>query len=125
MKRILVVDDEPAVLNTLCKELRGAGYEVITAADGEAALAAARAQKPDLILMDLLLPKLDGWQVCQELKRDPAQRAVPIVMFSGLIEKDYERQASEMGDAFLAKPVDFKKLLPTVRLLLKESAAAK
>lgn len=125
MKRILVVDDEQNVLNTICKELKGAGYEVITAGDGESALTAARSQKPDLILMDLMLPKMDGWRVCQELKRDPQYQAIPIVMFSGLIDKDYERQATEVGDAFLAKPVDFKKLLPTVRGLLKESPAPK
>ncbi len=125
MKRILVVDDEQSVVSAIAKELRGAGYEVMTAADGEAGLAAVRSQKPDLILMDLLLPKLDGWQACQQLKRDPQTQTIPIVMFSGLIEKDYERQTSEMGDAFLAKPLDFNKLLPTVRVLLKEPAVSK
>ncbi|MGH6628325.1 MAG: response regulator, partial [Burkholderiales bacterium] len=100
-----MVDDEQNVLNTICKELKGAGYEVVTAGDGEAALAAARSQKPDLILMDLMLPKMDGWRVCQELKKDPQFQGIPIVMFSGLIERDYEKQVSEVGDAFLAKPV--------------------
>ena len=125
MKRILVVDDEQNVLNTISKELKGAGYEVMTAADGESALAAAHSQKPDLILMDLLLPKMDGWRVCQDLKRDPQFQAIPIIMFSGLIERDYEKQATEVGDAFLSKPLDFKKLMPTVRGLLKEAPASK
>jgi two-component system phosphate regulon response regulator PhoB len=80
MPKILVVDDEPDALEVLGFNLKNAGYEVTTADDGDAALKKARQQLPDLILLDLMLPEVDGLEVCKLLRRDPATSAIPIIM---------------------------------------------
>ena len=85
MAKILVVDDEPDALEVLGFNLKNAGYEVTTADDGEAALKKARQQLPDLILLDLMLPEVDGLEVCKLLRRDPATSAIPIIMVTAKI----------------------------------------
>lgn len=82
-RRILLVDDESTILKVVGKRLEASGFDVIIAEDGFEALAKARVERPDLIVLDLMMPKMDGFQVCSELKRDPHCRAIPVVIFTG------------------------------------------
>ncbi len=81
-RTILVVDDERPILALLSEYLASKGFQVLTARDGEAGLTAARAARPDLIVLDVMLPRLDGYAVARALKGDPATAAIPIIVFS-------------------------------------------
>ena len=118
-KKILVVDDDPAILTMVAEKLKENGYAVVTAKDGEETLKVVSAEKPDLIILDLVLPKLDGWRVCQKLKRDELYKRIPIVLLSGLIDDESGIQSMEEGDAFLGKPINEKKMLTIVKGLLE------
>lgn len=82
MAKILLVDDEPRIVTMLSKRLQHAGYDVAVAADGEAGVAMAREIRPALIVLDLLLPKMNGYEVCAELRKDKLMEHTPIIMFS-------------------------------------------
>lgn len=85
LAQVLVVDDEPNILGLLVDALGGEGYQVLTAPDGEAALAAATAVPPSLVLTDLLLPGMNGAELCRRLKADPRTRAVPVFVMTALV----------------------------------------
>jgi CheY-like chemotaxis protein len=103
--RILLVDDSKPIRMANQKILERAGYEVITAVDGQQALVVARSEKPDLILLDLLLPGVGGIQVLRELKRDPGTANIPVVILSGLSQKNGKRLIAEGADEYLEKNV--------------------
>lgn len=81
-KKILVVDDEPFIVQMVSSRLKANGYEVISAADGEEGLRKAQSEKPDLIILDVMMPKMDGFQVCATLKQDERFRSIPILIFT-------------------------------------------
>jgi DNA-binding response OmpR family regulator len=117
-KHVLIVEDELPTLVLLQKMLADAGYRVTGVQDGLAALKAARAEPPDLVLLDLIIPGVDGYGVCSLLKRDVAFRA-PVVILSGRTgDKDVMAAFNAGADAFLAKPIDRKVLLAKVSDLL-------
>lgn len=118
-KRILVVDDEREFLDLLQYRLAGEQYEVTCAGSGSEALEQARKSAPDLILMDLLLPDLDGISVVEILRRQPATRSTPIIMISA-VTSDPTRSAAKMvgASAYLGKPVDFAALKRLFEALL-------
>ena len=119
-KKVLVVDDEPEMLNMLSSFLSNAGYDVSVAADGQTALAMAGKIVPDLVLMDILLPKMDGWVVCHQLKTDINLKKIPIILISGMLERDSEaNQMVEKCDYLMAKPIEMKNLLQKVKELTK------
>jgi class 3 adenylate cyclase/CheY-like chemotaxis protein len=121
--RILVADDLPANLHVLQLRLGAQGYEVVTAADGEAALAAARATRPDLILLDVMMPGLDGLEVCRRLRADPAFPFTPIVLVTAKTDTaDVVAGLEAGGDEYLAKPVDQTALVARVRSMLRIKA---
>src|SRR5712692_3046217 len=105
--RILIVDDTPANLHILQLRLAANGYEIITAADGEEAIAAARQHQPDLILLDVMMPKMDGIQVCRKLRADPSLPFTPIIMVTAKTDsRDVVAGLEAGGDEYLTKPVD-------------------
>lgn len=121
-KKILVVDDEPDVASLLSLLLKSQGYDVISAGDGQDALEKARSGKPDLILLDIMLPKLDGYKVARMLKFDENFRHIPIIMLTAKIQDKDRTMGMEMGaDAYVSKPFNTPQLLE----LIKETLAKK
>ena len=118
--RILVADDTPANVRMLETRLRHDGYEVVVARDGEETLAVAQAAQPDLILLDVMMPKLDGIAVCRQLKSDPAFPFTPIIMVTAMTDtKDVVAGFDAGGDDYLTKPVDQQALMARVRSMLR------
>jgi two-component system alkaline phosphatase synthesis response regulator PhoP len=120
-KRILIVDDEDELVKAIQIRLQHAGYETIVAYDGMEGLDKARKENPDLILLDLMLPKMDGYKVCCLLKRDKKYRNIPIIMLTArTLEKD-KRQGFELdADAYITKPFQYEVVLAKIKELLGE-----
>jgi two-component system alkaline phosphatase synthesis response regulator PhoP len=119
MKRVLVVDDEPKIVQLARDYLQHAGFTVSTAYDGKAALATARAERPDLVVLDLGLPELDGLDVARSLRADSN---VPIVMLTGRSEESDKLVGLELGaDDYVTKPFSPKELVARVRAVLRRS----
>ena len=119
-KRILLVDDEEDLRKMLAFRLEAVDYEVLQAVDGQEGLNKARADKPDLIILDLMLPKLDGFKVCRMLKFDEKYKHIPVIMFTARAQKNDEELGKEMGaDAYITKPFEPKALLEKMKELLK------
>jgi two-component system alkaline phosphatase synthesis response regulator PhoP len=117
---ILIADDNPQILELLEAYLEPLSVRVSLAADGEATLAAVQREPPDLILLDIMMPKRSGFEVCRILKDDPRYRDIPIVMITALNEVgDWERARECGADDFLSKPVNKIELLARVQNLLK------
>jgi len=119
--RILIVDDEPDLLTVLRFGLEAAGFEVLQASDGEQALALARQHMPDLMILDLMLPRMDGYKVCRALKFDERYRRIPIFILSARSGETDRRLAVELGaDEVHTKPYDMKALIERVRARVEE-----
>jgi CheY-like chemotaxis protein len=124
MPKILYVEDNEDNVYMLKRRLERAGFEVIVAADGEQGLAVARDQRPDLILMDLSLPVLDGWQATRRLKDSEETRTIPVIALSAHAMPGDREKALEAGcDEYDAKPVKLPGLLAKIRALLPEGSA--
>jgi DNA-binding response OmpR family regulator len=120
--RILIVDDEPIVAEVLEKYLRREGFEVAIARDGEAAVAAALADKPDLVLLDLMLPRLDGLEVFRRIR---AQQPVPVIMLTAKGEETDRVVGLEMGaDDYVAKPFSPREIVARARAVLRRTGRA-
>lgn len=118
--KVLVVDDVAANVDLLKTLLTREGYGVVTASDGEEALAMVASAHPDLVLMDVLMPKLSGYEVCERIKRDPTTRLTPVVLITALHERERKIQGINAGaDDFLTKPVDPHELKARVRSLVR------
>ena len=121
--KILVVDDEPDTLIPLTRALEADNYVVIGAADGAEALEKVTAETPDLILLDLMLPKVNGYEVCMKLKEDPLTRHIPIIMLSAKGEIKDKVLGIEIGaEDYVTKPFDLLELKTRIRALLRRSA---
>lgn len=119
-KLLLVIDDGPEQRRFLERTLSAAGYRVVTAPDGEAGVAAARSLLPDLILLDVMMPGMNGYQVCRALKADPTTRDRPILVLTAKDEPADQYWAREVGaDDFLSKPVDLPELLGRITELME------
>jgi DNA-binding response OmpR family regulator len=117
---LLVVDDEPEINKLVARIFEKRGYRVTSALDGAEALAAVKRQRPDLIMLDLNLPKVDGWEVCRQLKSDPATKAIPIIMLTAAHANVDDAQIGlGLGaDEYVAKPFVKAVLLHNVERLL-------
>ena len=120
MERILIIEDETPMRTALADLLTGEGYRVLTATDGEAGLERARVEKPDLILLDVMMPKLDGFQVCAELRRLAIAAPVLMLTAKGQIE-DRVNGLDAGADDYLIKPFSTEELLARVRALLRRA----
>lgn len=118
--KILIVDDEADTVEVLEYNLRGAGYEVFTAADGQSALARARTRLPDLIVLDIMLPGLDGLEVCKKLRTDPKTQNIPVIMLTAKTAEIDRVLGLELGaDDYVTKPFSHRELLLRVKGLLR------
>lgn len=123
MPRILVVEDDPAILRGLVDNLEGEGYTVRSATDGAAALGMVRDERPDLVLLDLMLPKLSGYEVCRTLRTEG--NPVPIVMLTARGEEGDRVLGLDLGaDDYVTKPFSLRELLARIRALLRRATAA-
>lgn len=121
-KKILVVEDEAELTEAIQIRLEQAGYEVLIAYDGQQALEKARGENPDLVVLDLMLPKIDGYKVCRMLKFDEKYKKIPIVMLTARAQEKDENLGYEVGaDAFITKPFKYQALLSKIRELLGDS----
>ncbi len=120
MERILVVDDDPEIVRLVRGYLTQAGYQVLTAANGAAAVAALRREKPDLIILDLMLPDRDGWDITRFVRGDRQLQATPIIMLTARIEDTDKIVGLEMGaDDYVTKPFNPRELVARVRSQLR------
>jgi CheY-like chemotaxis protein len=122
--RVLIVDDERANRQLLEIMLEPEGYEVATATSGDEALAMVARQAPDLIVLDVMMPGMNGYMVTARLKADPVTRAIPVLVLSSLDDRSSRAHGLGAGaDGFLAKPVDRRELCDLVRTMLRTTPA--
>ena len=122
-KKILVVDDEPAIVMMIKTRLTRAGYESVEAGSGSEALQQARSERPDLILLDVMMPPPNGYQVCRMLKDDPEFKSVPIILLTAKGSETDKFWGSEAGaDRYLTKPYNAQELMGVVAELLGDTA---
>ena len=120
-KKILLVDDEFELVEMIKFRLEAGGYSVITAYNGQEALNKARQEKPDLIILDLMLPKIDGYKVCRMLKFDEKYRHIPIILFTARAQETDRDMGKEVGaDAYIVKPFEPQELMGKIGELLRK-----
>jgi len=122
MKRILIIDDEKEMVDLLQMRLEAADYEILVAYDSQEGLDKARAEKPDLILLDIMMPKMNGYQVCRELKIDDGTKGIPVVMLTAKAQESDKFWGTEVGaDAYVTKPFEASELLEKIRGFLEST----
>jgi len=120
--RILVVDDEIYIVHILDFSLGMEGYEVITALDGEQALEKLKTDKPDLIVLDIMMPKLDGYEVCKAIKSSPETRHIPVILLSAKGRNVDQKLGFDVGaDDYITKPFSPRKLVERINQLLGQA----
>lgn len=125
MTKILLVEDNEMNRDMLSRRLQRKGYDVLIAIDGEQGIAMARAERPDLILMDMSLPILDGWEATRTIKADPAIRAVPVIALTAhAMAGDQEKCVAAGCDDYDTKPVELTRLLGKIEHLLQRQISA-
>ena len=118
-KTVLVADDDPVILRLIQVNLELEGYDVFLAQNGEEAVELARAEKPDLVILDIMMPRLDGYQACERLKADDETRDIPVVFLSAKAQQsDIEKGKAFGVEEYLTKPFDPNDLVETVDRLL-------
>jgi two-component system alkaline phosphatase synthesis response regulator PhoP len=121
--KILVVDDEIYIVHILDFSLGMEGYEVLTALDGEQALERARAEHPDLIVLDIMMPKLDGYETCKLLKADPETKDIPVILLSAKGRNVDQKVGFEVGaNDYITKPFSPRKLVERINALLGQTS---
>ena len=121
--KILVVEDDPDILHLLTYTLQSTDYQVISSQDGYEALNAVRLHHPDLLVLDLMIPSLDGFEVCKELKRNSETRNIPVIMLTAKSEEIDRIVGLELGaDDYVVKPFSPRELLLRIRAILRRSA---
>ena len=119
-KKLLLVDDEKDLVDAVKFRLESAGYEVAVSYDGMDGLERARKGHPDLIILDLMLPKMDGYKICGLLKADSRYSKIPVIMFTARAQEADKKMGDEVGaDAYITKPFESKVLLDTIAKLLR------
>ena len=121
-QRILVVDDDKSIVRVLRGYLEQSGYQVLTAADGETALHMLRRERPDLVILDLMMPNLDGWEVTRIVRADKGLAATPIIMLTARVEDTDKIVGLELGaDDYITKPFNAREVVARVNALLRRT----
>ena len=121
-KTILIVEDEPKNMTLTRDMLKISGYETIEAVDGRQGVEKAKSARPDLILMDIMMPKMDGYAACREIKADPATKNIPVIMLTAVGYDLNKKLAKQMGaDGYVTKPFSRQQLVDAIGLLLGTS----
>lgn len=121
-QRILVVDDDPSIVKIMRGYLEQAGYDVLTAADGDRALQLVRQERPDLVVLDVMLPQHDGWQITRSIRADAALAATPIILVTARVEDTDKIIGLELGaDDYITKPFNTREVVARVRALLRRT----
>jgi CheY-like chemotaxis protein len=124
MPRVLLVEDNEESRDGLARHLRRKGYEMLLAVDGQQGMEVARAEAPDLILLDMSLPVLDGWEATRRLKADPATRGIPVIALTAhAMAGDRERALGAGCDDYDTKPIELPRLLTKIESLLGKKAS--
>ena len=125
MKKILVVDDEKAILDLVKRILTRGGFEVITASDGEEGLAKVYSEAPDLMILDINMAGMNGWEVCGKIRGDPLYKHLPIIMLTVRKKKEDQLKGLDLGgDEYITKPFYPKELLARVKTVLQRSSSS-
>jgi two-component system alkaline phosphatase synthesis response regulator PhoP len=120
MGKILVVDDEPSIVRPLAFVLQKSGYQVLTAANGEEGLEIAQAEKPDLIFLDVMMPKKNGYEVCKELKHDPELKDIYVIILTARgVEPDEEEKKQIQANEYMSKPFSPIRIVEHVKTVLQ------
>ena len=118
-KKVFIADDESGFVATLKSRLEFEGFEITTAPDGKAALEQIPVEKPDLVLLDIMMPAVNGYQVCRELKEDPDTSSIPILMLTAKSQESDKFWGMEAGaDDYMTKPFDMDELIKKIEALL-------
>ena len=119
MAKVLVVDDEEHIVMILKDSLEFSGFQVLTAYDGIEALDRVAKDHPDIIVLDIGMPKMDGWEVCRRLKSDEKTKAIPIIILTAYAQTSDQRKGAQLGaDRFISKPCDLTYLVEEINTLL-------
>jgi len=119
--KILVVDDERGIVNTLKISLESDDYKVVEAYTGDGAIRKARIEVPDLILLDLMLPDMTGYEICNKIRKDPLTRSIPIIMLTGIGETGRIAGLELGANDYITKPFDLNELKAKIRNVLRDS----
>jgi CheY-like chemotaxis protein len=123
MAKILVVDDEEHIVMILKDSLEFSGFQVVTAYNGEEALESVEKNRPDLIVLDIGMPKLDGWEVCRRLKGSEATKQIPIIILTAYAQMSDQKKGAALGaERFVSKPCDLTYLVEEINALLAQKA---
>jgi two-component system, OmpR family, alkaline phosphatase synthesis response regulator PhoP len=124
-RRVLVVEDERDVAELIRYNLAKEGYDVVLVANGAEALQRAQETKPEVILLDIMVPQLNGWEICRRLKQDPQTRAIPVIMVTGRVEEGDKVLGFEMGaDDYVTKPFSPRELVARIRAVVRRGKTA-
>lgn len=119
-EKILIVDDDPGILSLIEFTLKSNGYETIVANDGRSGIIEAIEKKPDLILLDITMPDINGYLICEKLKKEEATRNIPIIMLTALdMGKDFEEALKKGADWYITKPFEKQHLLQRISYILE------
>jgi two-component system alkaline phosphatase synthesis response regulator PhoP len=125
LAKLLVVDDEENILMILKDSLQFSGFDVVTATNGEEALVMVAKENPDLMVLDIGMPKLDGWEVCRRLKGNDQTKHLPIIILTAYAQTSDKRKGMELGaDRFVTKPCDLTDLVKEINDLLAKTKSA-
>ncbi|MBU0502271.1 MAG: response regulator [bacterium] len=119
-RKILIIDDEPDMVEMISMRLKAFNYETISAGNGEEGIKIANQQKPDLILLDLMMPVMDGYETCKQLKEDDKTKKIPIIILTAVGKADSVSRSMEIGAVdYISKPFEPKTLMEKIRKVLK------
>lgn len=126
MRRIMIVDNEPDIVYLVKKMLEKKGYEVTQASNGRECLQKINKEKPDLVLMDVIMPGIDGWEVARKLKRNNKTKNIPVAMFTIMNDEEHVKKSFEYAraDEHIGKPFSRDEMLATIERVLQKKAAA-